>query len=72
MPDVKPVPNHTLHPWASWDAYISAEDPDSLFEEYSAAGVPFKQHLLNNNDGLRGFEVIDPDGHILFFGRPIK
>ena len=28
--DVKPVPNHTRHEWASWDAYISVEDPDAL------------------------------------------
>jgi catechol 2,3-dioxygenase-like lactoylglutathione lyase family enzyme len=70
-PDVKPVPNHTRHPWARWDAYISAADPDTLFEEYSSAGVPFNQPLLNDGDGLRGFEVIDPNGYILFFGRPV-
>ena len=70
-PDVKPVPNHTLHKWAAWDAYILAADPDILFEEYSSAGVPFNHPLLNNGDGLRGFEVIDPNGYILFFGRPV-
>jgi len=70
-PDVKPVPNRTLHPWAPWDAYISAADPDTLFEEYRLAGVPFSQPLLNNADGLRGFEVIDTNGYILFFGRPV-
>jgi hypothetical protein len=24
----------------------------------------------NTNDGLRGFELRDPDGYVLFFGRP--
>jgi catechol 2,3-dioxygenase-like lactoylglutathione lyase family enzyme len=36
-PDIRPMPNHTRHKWARWDAYIS---------------------------------VADPDGYVLFFGRP--
>jgi len=68
--DVKPVPNHTLHEWAAWDAYIYTADPDKLFEEYSAAGVKFRQPLQNNSDNLRGFEVMDADAYVLFFGRP--
>ena len=70
--DVKPVPNHTRHEWAPWDAYISAADPDTLFEEYNSAGVTFRQPLQNDNDGLRGFEVTDADGYVLFFGRPVQ
>ncbi len=69
--DVKPLPNRMLHNWARWDAYISAADSDTLFEEYRSAGVLFGQPLLNDEDGLRGFEVIDPDGYVLFFGRPV-
>jgi catechol 2,3-dioxygenase-like lactoylglutathione lyase family enzyme len=68
--DVKPIPNHTQHDWARWDAYISTEEPDALFEEFSAAGVLFRQPLLDDDDGLRGFEVTDTDGYVLFFGRP--
>lgn len=70
-PDVKPVPNHTRHNWARWDACISAADPDSLFEEFQLNGVTFGQPLQNDADGLRGFEVIDPNGYILFFGKPV-
>jgi len=68
--DVKPVPNHTRHEWAPWDAYISVGDPDALFEEFSSAGVSFKKPIHDNSDGLRGFEVSDADGYILFFGAP--
>ena len=68
--DVNPIPNHTRHEWASWDAYISTEDPDSLFEEYSFNGVTFRQPIHDNSDGLRGFEVTDADGYVLYFGRP--
>ncbi len=58
------------HEWARWDAYISTEDPDTLFAEYSSAGVTFHKPLWDDSDGLRGFEVCDADGYVLFFGRP--
>jgi catechol 2,3-dioxygenase-like lactoylglutathione lyase family enzyme len=68
--DVKPVPNHTRHKWARWDAYISSAEPDTLFEEYRSGGVAFNQPIQDDDDGLRGFEVMDADGYVLFFGRP--
>jgi catechol 2,3-dioxygenase-like lactoylglutathione lyase family enzyme len=70
--DIKPIPNHTRHEWARWDAYISVADPDSLFEEYRAGGFSFHQPLKDDGDGLRGFEVEDADGYVLFFGRPVS
>lgn len=69
-PDIKPVPNHTRHEWARWDAFIYTVDPDTLFAEYRAKGLSFHQSLRDDEDGLRGFEVADADGYILFFGRP--
>jgi catechol 2,3-dioxygenase-like lactoylglutathione lyase family enzyme len=68
--DIKPVPNYTRHPWASWDAYINATDPGALYEEYQSRGVAFHRPLNVNGDRLLGFEVADADGYILFFGRP--
>ena len=68
--DIKPIPNHTRHEWARWDAYISTAEPDKLFEEYRSGGVAFRQPLRDDDDGLRGFEVEDADGYVLFFGRP--
>ena len=69
-PDVKPIPNHTRHEWARWDAYISTTEPDMLFEEYRSNGVAFSKPIHNNSDDLRGFEIEDADGYVLFFGRP--
>ena len=69
-PDIKPVPNSTRHGWARWDAYISVPEPDALYEEFGSRGVIFQQPIKNDGDGLRGFEVADADGYILFFGRP--
>jgi catechol 2,3-dioxygenase-like lactoylglutathione lyase family enzyme len=69
-PDVKPVPNHTRHVWAPWDAYISAKEPERLFEEYSSNGVTFRKPIHDNSDHLSGFEIEDADGYVLFFGRP--
>lgn len=68
--DIKPVPNHIRHRWARWDAFIPAAEPDALFEEYSSGGVTFRQSIQDDDDGLRGFEVTDADGYVLFFGRP--
>jgi len=69
-PDIHPMPNSSRHEWARWDAYIGVADPGILFEEYHAAGVIFKQPLMVDGDGLLGFELIDADGYVLFFGRP--
>jgi catechol 2,3-dioxygenase-like lactoylglutathione lyase family enzyme len=68
--DIKPIPNHTRHEWVRWDAYISTADPDALFEEYTVRDVMFHQPIRDDGDGLRGFEVADADGYVLFFGRP--
>lgn len=68
--NVKPIPNHTRHIWARWDAYISTSEPDTLYEEYHSGGVAFHQPIRDDGDGLRGFEIMDVDGYVLFFGRP--
>jgi catechol 2,3-dioxygenase-like lactoylglutathione lyase family enzyme len=67
---VDPVPNHTRHPWARLDAYVSVPDPDALATEFASRGVLFSVPLKDTDDGLRGFELKDPDGYTLFFGRP--
>ncbi len=67
---VDPVPNNARHEWVPWDAYASVPDPDALAAEFASRGVIFSKPLQDTHDGLRGFEIEDPDGHILFFGRP--
>jgi len=69
-PDVQPTPNPSRHVWAKWDAYIYAPDPDALAEEFRSRGVSFHAPLGENSDHLRGFEIMDPDGYVLYFGRP--
>ncbi len=70
-PEVHPQPNRCRHEWARWDAYINAADPDSLYAECVARGVPMQSKLSNTSDGLRAFEVIDNSGYVLCFGRPM-
>jgi catechol 2,3-dioxygenase-like lactoylglutathione lyase family enzyme len=67
---VEPVPNRTRHPWAPWDAYVNVPDPDALAAEFASRGVAFSVPLEDTHDGLRGFELKDADGYVLFFGRP--
>ena len=72
---VEPVPNYTRDIKAGiarWDAYINVPDPEALFAEFSSRNVEFFRPLFNDDggDNLRGFEVQDADGYVLFFGRP--
>jgi catechol 2,3-dioxygenase-like lactoylglutathione lyase family enzyme len=71
---VDPVPNYTRDikkGIARWDAYIRVPDPDALAAEFSSRNVEFFIPLKEgySDDGLRGFEVKDADGYLLFFGR---
>jgi catechol 2,3-dioxygenase-like lactoylglutathione lyase family enzyme len=70
---VDPVPNYTRDikkGIARWDAFLRVPDPDALAAEFSSRNVEFFQPLKDDyaDDGLRGFEVKDADGYLLFFG----
>jgi catechol 2,3-dioxygenase-like lactoylglutathione lyase family enzyme len=70
---VLPVPNYTRdikQGIARWDAFVSVPDPDALAAEFASRDVEFFQPLQDTYDGLRGFEIKDADGYLLFFGRP--
>jgi catechol 2,3-dioxygenase-like lactoylglutathione lyase family enzyme len=67
---VDPLPNAKREPGARWDAYVSVEDPDALAAEFASRKVQFSEPLKDTDDGLRGFELKDTDGYVLFFGRP--
>jgi uncharacterized glyoxalase superfamily protein PhnB len=68
--EVSPAPNPTRNPAARWDAYINVPDPDALAAEFTSRGVTFSEPLQDTTDGLRGFELKDADGYVLFFGHP--
>ncbi len=70
---LEPVPNYTRNieqGIARWDAYLYVPDPDALAEEFASRNVKFFEPITNTTDDLRGFEVQDADGYVLFFGRP--
>jgi catechol 2,3-dioxygenase-like lactoylglutathione lyase family enzyme len=70
---VEPVPNYTRdikQGIARWDAYLAVPDPDALAAEFASRAVEFSEPLADTDDGLRGFELKDADGYVLFFGRP--
>lgn len=71
---VEPVPNYTRDVKkgiARWDAYVYVPDPDALAAEFSSRNVEFFEPLKDTHDGLRGFELKDINGYVLFFGRPL-
>ena len=70
---VDPAPNYTRdikQGIARWDAFLHVPDPDGLAAEFSSRNVEFFTPLKDDyaDDGLRGFEVKDADGYLLFFG----
>jgi catechol 2,3-dioxygenase-like lactoylglutathione lyase family enzyme len=70
---VDPLPNYkrdVKNGWARWDAYLHVPDPDALAAEFASRSVELSQALKDDDDGLRGFELKDADGYVLFFGRP--
>lgn len=68
--DTTSSPNAMRDANMRWDAYVLVDDPDELAAEFDARGTVFELPIADTADGLRGFEVADPDGYILFFGRP--
>src|SRR5215471_13165806 len=67
---VEPVPNYTRDIQkgiARWDAFLHVPDPDALAAEFSSRHVKFSEPLKDTDDGLRGFELKDADGYVLFF-----
>jgi catechol 2,3-dioxygenase-like lactoylglutathione lyase family enzyme len=66
---IAPVPNSARHPHLRWDAFVNVPDPDALAAEYAGHGAAFSAPLKDTHDGLRGFEITDPNGYVLFFGR---
>jgi hypothetical protein len=70
---VAPLPNYkrdVKKGIARWDAFVGVPDPDSLAAEFASRNVEFSEPLKDTDDGLRGFELKDADGYVLFFGRP--
>ena len=67
---VPPLPNCRREPGARWDAYLHVADPDALAAEFLSRQIQFSQPLKDDDDGLRGFEVTDADGYVLYFGCP--
>jgi len=67
---ISPVPNSTRHPHLRLDAFVYVQDPDAIAADFAARGATFSAPLADTHDGLRGFEICDPDGYVLFFGRP--
>ena len=70
---VDPVPNYTRDVKkgiARWDAFVAVPDPDALAAEFASRDVELSEPLKDTEDGLRGFELKDADGYVLFFGRP--
>lgn len=69
--EIEPIPNKQRHEWARWDAYVYTPDPDILADEINAGCGDKRALVEDTDDGLRGFEIVDPNGYVLFFGKAL-
>ncbi len=51
--------------------YIFPYDVDAVYSELKAKGVSFLTDIGDRDYGMRDFDIKDPDGHILSFGKGI-
>ena len=59
-------------------AIVGRDEVSIMLKEIAADVKPVPNHtrhkwgqpIQDDDDGLRGFEVMDADGYVLFFGRP--
>lgn len=47
---------------------VFVEDPDEHFKVAVAAGARVVRELRTEEYGARGYEVVDPEGHVWYFG----
>jgi hypothetical protein len=66
--EASPLPNPRRDAAMRWDASCDTPDPDALAAEFTERDVPFSSPLKDTEEGLRGFEITDPDGCVIFFG----
>jgi catechol 2,3-dioxygenase-like lactoylglutathione lyase family enzyme len=59
-------------PCEVWDAYVGCDGLDDLAAEVQRRGVPLEREPMTTFYGMREFDVLDPDGHVLCFGAPTQ
>ena len=57
-------------PQEVWDAYVWCDGLDDLASEIQRRGVPLERDPTTTVYGMREFDVLDPDGHVICFGAP--
>lgn len=55
-------------PQICWAIYFHVDDLDAMHTEYAASGAK-PGEIGEMSYGMREFEVVDPDGHVLCFGQ---
>ena len=66
-----PRPNHTVHEWATHDAFIFVKDPEALCAELQSRGVRVVKELAATEWGTREFQFQDNNGYVFSCGHPL-
>lgn len=67
-PDAAPISACQDH---SWVAYLHVSDAQSLYREFTDAGVTLWHRLEDKPWGFREFAIVTPDGHRIVFGQEL-
>ena len=52
--------------------YIFVYDVDAVYQEYEQNGVPISMPIGDRLYGMRDFDIKDPNGYILSFGKSLE
>ena len=52
--------------------YIFLHSVDEVYKEYKAKSVEFHTPIGDREYGMRDFDILDPDGHMITFGTGIS
>ncbi|WP_298899578.1 VOC family protein [uncultured Psychroserpens sp.] len=55
----------------TWDAYIWVDNADDLYQRFKDQDVSIIKPIQDTEYGNRDFEIEDPDGYILCFGKSV-
>ena len=67
-----PAEIRTNAPREVWDAYVWCDGIDELAADVQRRGVPLERGPVTQPYGMREFDVLDPDGHVICFGAPTR
>ncbi len=72
QPDYMPPVDPGRREREAWNIYITTDNVEALFEEYSSSTVEISRQLCAQDYGMIEFDGVDLNGHRLVFAQPVS